>query len=72
MSEQYVIRLKNGAYWIGLGAVTGNPDAAQKFASRWVALAEMAKVGRVMHEAAIVPWQRPGEREAKPSFQGPA
>lgn len=68
---QFAIQLKNGNYWISRQAVTGNIDAAAKYQSRWEALAEMSKAGPVMHEAAIVEYQRPSEREAKPPEKAP-
>jgi hypothetical protein len=59
MSEQFVIRLKDGRYWISHQATASHIAAAAKYESRWTALAEMAKAGPIMHEAAIVAYRRP-------------
>lgn len=71
LSPQFVIRLKDGRYWIRTDTFTGHLDAATKYDSRWIALQEMSKAGAIMHQAAIVPYQRPSERAAKPVTDWP-
>lgn len=62
---QFVIRLKDGQYWIAKDTFAGHIDAATKYETRWLALGAMGRAGPVMHGAAILPYQRPGEREEK-------
>lgn len=68
LKEQFVIRLRNNAYWIAMGAVTGNADAAKKFDSRFEALKEISLyTGVTMAGAVIERYLRPSEREKSPA-----
>lgn len=61
--EQYVVKLRNGSYWIAMGAVTGNPDAAKKFDTRFDALKEIGLyTGAIMAGALIEAYHRPSEK----------